>query len=215
MSPKNILAIETSSNICGISITSGSNLLAMNEDTSFRKHVELLPGIFKKTLTESNFTLKDIDAIAVNIGPGSFTGLRIGLGFAKGLAYSHNLPIVPVPSLLSLAYGLKEMLPKNGILLSHANRVFYQDFFWENNIPDLRSKPKIFEIEKILLEKDISFQSNCEKIIQSKKVIQKSEPSSLNIGLLANLKYDKWVNDSPYQIVPDYIANFKIKKAST
>ena len=56
MSPKNILAIETSSNICGISITSGSNLLAMNEDTSFRKHVELLPGIFKKTLTESNFT---------------------------------------------------------------------------------------------------------------------------------------------------------------
>ena len=73
-------------------------ILGVEEKDVSKKHAELLSGITKKALDNANKTLDDIDAIAISIGPGSFTGLRVGLGFAKGLAYSRSLPIVPVPS---------------------------------------------------------------------------------------------------------------------
>ena len=91
-----------------------------------RKHAELLPGITKAALDKANKTLDDIDAIAISIGPGSFTGLRVGLGFAKGLAYSKSLPIIPVSSMLSLAFSLRKYEPKQGILHSHGNKIFFR-----------------------------------------------------------------------------------------
>jgi len=208
---KKILSIETSSTICGITITSGHDFLAMNEQLSPRKHVEILPDLFKKTLVESGLTLNNIDAIAISIGPGSFTGLRIGLGFAKGLAYSHDLPIIPIPTFLSLAYGIKEKKPENGILHSHGDKVFYQEFNWENNIPSLQSKPKIYQLGDITTKKNICFQSNCGPILSPEIIIEESQPSSLNIGLLANHKYDELINFRPYQIVPNYVAKFETK----
>ena len=83
-------------------------------------------------LDKANKILDDIDAIENGIGPGSFTGLRVGLGFAKGLAYSKSLPIIPVPSMLSLAFSLKNE-PKQGILHSHGNKIFFQTFGWVDN----------------------------------------------------------------------------------
>ena len=91
--------------------------------------------LLKTALDNANKTLDDIDAIAISIGPGSLQGLRVGLGFAKGLAYSKSLPIVPVPSMLSLAFSLRKYEPKQGILHSHGNKIFFQTFGWENNIP--------------------------------------------------------------------------------
>lgn len=100
MDSKTILSIETSSNVCGIAITSGLELIALEEDFNFRKHIEVLPSLYEKIMNESKLSLEKIDAIAISIGPGSFTGLRIGLGFAKGIAYSHGLSIIPVPTFL-------------------------------------------------------------------------------------------------------------------
>ena len=102
---RSILSFETSSSICGVSVTNDGDLLSLVEENSYRKHNENLADFTNRAIKQSNKLPSEIDAIAVSIGPGSFTGLRIGLGFAKGLAYSQDLPIIPVPTLLSLAFN--------------------------------------------------------------------------------------------------------------
>ena len=71
-----------------------------------KKHLEMLPIYFNQL--KSQLGDKEIDVLAVSIGPGSFTGLRIGLGFAKGLALGLKIPIIPVPTLQILAFSYKK-----------------------------------------------------------------------------------------------------------
>ena len=206
-----ILALETSSNICGISLVERNNILNIIDEPCHREHNERLPALIESMFKNCNVSLDDIEAIAVNIGPGSFTGLRIGLGFAKGIAYSKNLPIIPVPSLLALAFSLNEYLPKNGILLSHANKVFYQEFEWENNLPKVVNRPRIGLIDEFVKQLDNGFQSNSTKIIKNNLKIREAYPSASSVGLLASLFFDEWIIREPYDLVPDYIDAFKIK----
>ena len=140
---KNILSIETSSNICGISLISEGECVDIIEEESNKKHAEVLPEFYLKLKNSTGFILDDIDAIAISIGPGSFTGLRIGLSFAKGLAFSKYLPIIPISTMMSLAYSLKEITPDVGIIYSHAKRVFYQDIKWEKKLPYSGSDIKV------------------------------------------------------------------------
>ena len=207
MSSKFILSIETSSNICGMSIIHGQEVVAVEDKQNFRKHVEVLPDIYKKLLDENQVSLKNFSAVAVSIGPGSFTGLRIGLGFAKGLAYSHKLPIIPVPTFLSLAYSLKSIKPISGIIHSHGEKVFYQEFSWKNNTPNIKQGKRIFNINE-LQNKKIDFQSNCQSLLKSNSKTIEAMLSSANVGILANTHYREWAVENPYSLVPDYIANF-------
>jgi len=69
-----------------------------------RSHADTLPTLVERALTEAGSTIEDLDALAVSIGPGSFTGLRVGLALAKGIAFAGRLPLVPVPTLEALAW---------------------------------------------------------------------------------------------------------------
>ena len=106
---KNIISIETSSDICGVSLIKSGICIKTIEENSERKHVEKIPIFYKKLQDEVGFKDSEISAIAVSIGPGSFTGLRIGLSFAKGLALAQSLPIVPIPTMISLAFSQKNI----------------------------------------------------------------------------------------------------------
>ena len=208
---KKILAIETSSINCGVAIIDEKKVLSIVEDNCPRKHNENLPGFIKSVFLQSNLDLNQIDAIAISIGPGSFTGLRIGLGFAKGMAFSKDLPLIPVPSLLALAFSLKEFLPTNGISYSHSNKVFYQEFDWKEGFPTIKKKPVIGEVSDYLNMLNNGFQSNCNNILKN-TIIREAVPSASSIGLLAYLYSNNWAIEKAYDIVPDYIAPFEIKK---
>ena len=209
MSSKYILAIETSSSICGAAVIHNKEVLSIEEKDVRRKHAELLPGLTKASLNNIDITLDDIDAIAISIGPGSFTGLRIGLGFSKGIAYAKNLPIIPVPSMLSLAYSLREYEPKQGFLHSHANKVFFQTFRWENNIPFPNKEPSVGEIDDYFQVLSHGFYYNCEDLLPNLKQLRLAKPSSSNIGQLALIHFEDLVVNEPYSLVPSYIAPFK------
>ena len=129
MKSNQILAIETSSSICGVAIFKNNELVSIVEELADRKHAEIIPSFIEKVVSDSGISLSKLNAIAISIGPGSFTGLRIGLGFAKGIAYAKRLPIIPVPTMTAMAFGLKNEKPQKGISLSHSNKVFYQEFF--------------------------------------------------------------------------------------
>ena len=209
-----ILSVETSSTICSTAIIENGEILSCVEEVCPREHIEKLPGFVKKAFDQSNKTVSNIDAIAVSIGPGSFTGLRIGLGFSKGMAFSRGLPIIPVPTMLSLAYSLKDKEPKNGILFSHSKKVFYQCFEWKNNIPSVKGNAIVTDIESIMEKEELDFHSNCERFFQDNVKIISTSHSSSHIALLASKFYDDWLIKKPYELVPDYIAPFIIKTSA-
>ncbi len=123
-----LLAIETSTDICSIAYIDNGKTISIVEEIIPRKHAELLPVYFRELSELNQHLLQYISAIAVSIGPGSFTGLRIGLSYAKGLAYSRGLPIIPVPTLLSLADGCSGNHQKSYrvCLYSHGDIYFEQ-----------------------------------------------------------------------------------------
>ena len=209
MLSKYILALETSSSICSVAITHNDEILSMEEKDVMRKHAELLPDLTKISLNNINKTLDDIDAIAISIGPGSFTGLRIGLGFSKGIAYAKNLPIIPIPSMLSLAYSLRKYEPRQGILHSHARNIFFQTFRWKNNIPFPNEEVCVGKIGDYFHVLSHGFHYNCENLLQNFKRLQIAKHSSSNIGKLASIYFEDLVVYEPFSLVPSYIAPFK------
>jgi tRNA threonylcarbamoyladenosine biosynthesis protein TsaB len=98
-----ILGIETATIVCGAAFVADGRVLAEHQVMERNVHAESILRLIDAVLKQSQMHFADIDAVAVSIGPGSFTGLRIGLSAAKGLAYSADKPLVAVPTLLALA----------------------------------------------------------------------------------------------------------------
>ena len=210
----NIIAIETSSNICGISLIENGTFIDSVDEKQSKQHAEVLPQLYKKLQSRTNFSLSNIDALAVSIGPGSFTGLRIGLSFTKGLAFSKSLPIIPISTMMALAYNARKFLPTLGIIHSHAKRVFYQKIIWTNTVPYPDGDIKVAEWNKFLDGIDLResiFQLNCGKLDNSSGFITTSLSSS-SIGMLANINFNELVIEKPYDLVPNYVSPFIVNK---
>ena len=99
-----ILAIETATDLCGTAVVHKGQVIAQRCIIEKNTHSEKLLPMINDVLSDAALLLKDIDAIAVSIGPGSFTGLRIGLSTAKGLAMALQKKIIAVPTLDALAF---------------------------------------------------------------------------------------------------------------
>ena len=98
-----LLAIDTSTRIAGLALSCDEQVLAERTWRSVDNHtVELMPAIVQ-ILQQQRVTVRDLTGVTVAIGPGSFTGLRIGLSVAKGLCYALGIPLVGVPTLDALA----------------------------------------------------------------------------------------------------------------
>ena len=99
----NVLAIETATNVCAAAVVTEADSFEEKTDEQF-VHAERILGMVDGVIQKSGLTKPEIDGIAVSIGPGSFTGLRIGLSTAKGIAYAWNRPIIGVSTLEALAF---------------------------------------------------------------------------------------------------------------
>ena len=102
-----VLGIETAQDICGVAFADENGLVAEKNVHGKNTHSELIFGLIEELLKKSGVNFKSIKGIAVSIGPGSYTGLRIGLSAAKGLAYGLNIPLAGIPTLDSLAMQYK------------------------------------------------------------------------------------------------------------
>ena len=98
-----LLNIETSTEVCSVSLSKNGKLLFIKEQSEGLSHSEKLTVFIEELFNKSNFSVKDLSAVAVSKGPGSYTGLRIGVSVAKGLCYGLNIPLISVGSLDSLA----------------------------------------------------------------------------------------------------------------
>ena len=142
-----ILNIETSSKNCSVCLSSKGNLVTSFdlEDEAYR-HSELLTSSIQNILNENNLDVSGLSAVSVGIGPGSFTGLRIGFSVAKGLCYPHNIDLIGISSLKIIANSVvKEN--KNIISLIKDKGEHYYISKYSNDLKEI-IKPKIKLIDK-------------------------------------------------------------------
>lgn len=107
-----ILCIETSTTVCSVAICQDGKVLFLQEISNGYVHAEKLLPFISDVINESGIRKKDIQAVAVSSGPGSYTGLRIGVSTAKGLCYALDLPLISVSTLQALAWKVKDDVSK-------------------------------------------------------------------------------------------------------
>ena len=104
-----ILNIETSTTVCSVNIAENGIKLIGKETNEQNAHSKVLTSFIEELFKEINFQIKDIDAVAISKGPGSYTGLRIGVSVAKGIAYGSGIPLISVSTLQNMAWGAKSL----------------------------------------------------------------------------------------------------------
>ncbi|WP_417885185.1 tRNA (adenosine(37)-N6)-threonylcarbamoyltransferase complex dimerization subunit type 1 TsaB [Zunongwangia sp.] len=110
-----ILCLETATTNCSVALAFDGKLIAVKEDNSKGySHAEKLHLFIQDILKENQLKVEDLDAIAVSKGPGSYTGLRIGVSAAKGLCFAADIPLISIPTLTALA---KQIQPEQGDLI--------------------------------------------------------------------------------------------------
>lgn len=103
-----ILHIETATSVCSVAVSIDGRLVSLLENSEGYSHSSVITIFIKQAIEESRLKLSDLDAIAVSKGPGSYTGLRIGVSTAKGLCYSLNKPLIAVNTLKAMAWGMAD-----------------------------------------------------------------------------------------------------------
>ena len=149
-----ILNFETSSKNCSVSLSSEGKLISNFdlEDDKYR-HSELLTSTIKDILTQNNISAKELSAVAVGIGPGSFTGLRIGFSVAKGLCYPHKINLIGISSLKILANSIENDTGDIIPMINDKGNYYYLSTF-ENGLNEVGT-PLINHVDSKFIIKNI------------------------------------------------------------
>ncbi len=149
-----IICIETATTNCSVAIAHNGKTLAVKEDyNGSYSHAEKLHVFIQEILEENNLKLSNLDAVAISKGPGSYTGLRIGVSAAKGLCFSLDIPLISVPTLTSLANQVEQ----KGIVIPMLDARRMEVYAAVFNL----AKEQILKTSAIILEPD-SFQEYLE-----------------------------------------------------
>ena len=214
-----ILCIETATTNCSVALENNGKLLALKEDYSNNySHAERLHLFIEEILRENEVEAKGLDAIAVSKGPGSYTGLRIGVSTAKGLCFALNVPLISIPTLRSLALQVKQ--EKDGFIipLLDARRM---EVYTAGFTADYR---KVFDTRAQILSED-SFSkylenaavtfigSGVEKFSKicthpNATFIEGKLPSAAEMALLAAEKFQKQKFEDVAYFEPYYLKDF-------
>lgn len=119
-----ILAISTSSQAASVSLVKSGSVLAESITPDEKSHTRTLAPMIDDLLSSFAITCDSVDYFAVDTGPGSFTGVRIGVATANGLAMGVNKPVIGISSLLALRYQQREISPVATIIDAHNNNVY-------------------------------------------------------------------------------------------
>jgi tRNA threonylcarbamoyladenosine biosynthesis protein TsaB len=101
-----VICIETATNLCSVALISSAGVISLKESNDLKSHASMLTVFIDEALKENGISARDLEAIAVGKGPGSYTGLRIGVSVAKGIAYAASIPLVGIGTTLSMFWGM-------------------------------------------------------------------------------------------------------------
>lgn len=215
-----VLGLDTSTLMTTCGVIDENKLLGEFSLSQDMSHSEKLVPMIKEVLDNLDLTIKDIDVFGVSIGPGSFTGLRIGIATMKAFAHLFDKPIVGVSTLEALAYNL----PYNNIIVpmidARRERVYTGIYKWEGTNLITLMKPDVIEVKDLLhmLQKYDDVVVNGDGSIVFKDLIQnelKDKVRFSTIGQnmcrassiceLALIKYNNNIVDDYFTLAPDYL----------
>jgi tRNA threonylcarbamoyladenosine biosynthesis protein TsaB len=206
-----ILAIETSDKICGVCLLKNFDEYYSVESNKSFSHSEIIFKQIEMVQHLSSLKLKEIKALAVSIGPGSFTGLRIGLSAAKGISIGLGVPIIPVPTFEALAYQISSFLPDKTefIIANRANKdeCYFAKFFVNSNSYIFDSELKLINQSELDNFNQIKIFGNA---IKNNNAI--ASPSSEYVAKWAyNFGIGKLTSEIDF-LEPNYIKDFIVRR---
>ena len=139
-----ILSIETSTNVCSVAVAQDNHVIFRNEDYEGPSHAVQCGLFVQEALSFAESHAIPLDAVAVSEGPGSYTGLRIGVSMAKGVAYGRNVPLVSIPTLQLLCVPVllyHEEIPENSLLVPmiDARRMEVYSAVYDRSLKEIRA----------------------------------------------------------------------------
>jgi tRNA threonylcarbamoyladenosine biosynthesis protein TsaB len=216
-----ILNIESSSTNCSISLSLNGKVISLKEQNDEKySHSTKLHSFIEQVLIDAKINIKQLSAVAVSKGPGSYTGLRIGITAGKGLCYALGIPLISLSTLLILAKQIK--LKNDGLIIplidARRNEVYSSvyDFSYnkirkempeiidENSFGNLASENKLYFIG--------NGQEKCKRLIKNNSNLIFSNINSLpSSNEMALLSFEKFKNSKFEDIAyfePEYLKNF-------
>lgn len=126
-----ILCIETSSTVCSVAVFQEKILVAIEEVEEAKNHSTLIIPMIEAVMSKSKIDYDELDAIAVSAGPGSYTGLRIGVSTAKGFCDANDIPLIAVPTLEAMALGYADSKGiKDGLICPMFDARRMEVYYW-------------------------------------------------------------------------------------
>lgn len=229
-----ILNIETSTDICSVCISDNDNILNYKEIKDEKSHASKLGLFIEELFKDLGIQAKKLDAVAVSRGPGSYTGLRIGVSTAKGIAYAIEKPLISIDSFKALSRKVIKELEKQNENLSKtlfcpmidAKRMEVYTSLFDNNLENIEKiSAKNIDtdsFQKYLETRKIYFFGNgaekCKPILNSRNAffIDNINPSSLNMVIdsyerYMTRKFEDIAYFEPYYL-KDFVATISKKK---
>lgn len=216
-----ILSLETATSVCSVALHQKGELIALMELHQDNVHSQKLMLLVEDIFDKSGLNVADLSAVSVSSGPGSYTGLRIGVSIAKGLAFAHDIPLIGIDTLEALAFQVRQVLAKGEhvVPMMDARRmevymaVFNADFIQKEPI-----QPKIIETNpflEYLNQGRVFFLGDGvaklkEVLNHPNSVFLKNLNSATSVGELAYLKFEnKEFVDLAY-FEPNYLKDFRV-----
>lgn len=131
-----ILNIDTSTSVCSAALARDGKMIDLKENNEGLNHSVLLGPYIDEILTANRLDAHDLDAVAISMGPGSYTGLRIGVSMAKGICFGAGKPLIAVPTLQALALSVSEQIQEDALycpMIDARRMEVYTAFFDRDN----------------------------------------------------------------------------------
>ena len=214
-----ILSLETATTNCSVALASDGKVIATRSINSGYSHAEKITVFIQEVIDQANVSLKQLSAIAVSSGPGSYTGLRIGISTAKGLCYALDLPLIAINTLDAMANGMKAGSNELLVPMIDARRMEVYSAVYDGEQKRLSESAAIIVDEhyysdfrstnKLLLAGDGA--DKCQELFQSEPSI-KIQPSFMpQAEFMATLAEKKFLNSEFENVAlfePFYLKEF-------
>ena len=216
-----ILQLETATPVCAVALSIDGKTIAFKEETAQNIHASKLTLFINEVMEQANIKFSDLDAVAVSKGPGSYTGLRIGVSTAKGLCFALDKPLIGVNTLTMMAAGFLSEHPNySGLVcpMIDARRMEVFTSVFDHQLNEVEStNAKIVDENSFLKHLDqhlVAFIGNgaekCREMInhENAKFVSSNFNSAINMSALANEAFINSDFEDVAYFEPFYLKDF-------
>ncbi len=218
-----ILHLETATTNCSVSISRDYEIIVLKENNAASySHSEQLHVFIKEALKEASLSFSDLDAVAISKGPGSYTGLRIGVSAAKGVCFSLDIPLISIPTLQSIAHQVDLKPGELVIPVLDARRMEVYSCVYDFNYQEVReTRAEIINEESFVeyLGEDKVYvvgsgAEKCRGVLQHPNFIfdESMVPSAKDMVTMASKKYESRQFEDVAYFEPYYLKDFVLQQ---